>query len=329
MNRNRPLPASATAVILLTALALAPERTPAQAFPAKPIRFVVSYPAGGGVDLTGRLVAPSLGARLGQAVVVENRPGAGGTLGTAAVAKAAPDGYTVLVGSNAAITMSPHLQPAPYDALKDLIPLVKAANVPTVITVAGNAPYRTLRELLDAAKAQPGRLSYGTPGNGSGMHVELEMLKERLGLDIVHIPYKGAPPIITDTMAGQITVGAPGLPPTVGNIKAGKLKLLAVWSTTRAGIFPEVPTVREVAGHDLDGLPTWYGFMLPAGTPRDIVARLETEIVAVLKDPEVSRRFAESGADVVAQGSAGFAEANRVESASFATLFKKLNIRAE
>lgn len=320
---------TAVALAATASIALTTSTAVAQTFPVKPVRFVVSYPAGGGVDFTARLVAQGLSTRLGQPVVVENRSGAGGVVGTAFVAKAPADGYTVLVGSNAAITMSPHLTPTGYDPLKDLIPLVKAAQVPTVVTVSGNAPYRSFRELLDAARAQPGRISWGTPGNGSNMHIELEMLKERTGLDLQHIPYKGAPPIIADTMAGQVTVGAPGLPPTVGNIRAGKLRLLAVWSPKRSGLFPDVPTVNEVVGGGLEGVPTWYGFLLPAGTPRAIVAKLEADILATLADPEIAKRLVESGADVVAEGVAKFEAANRAESASFATLFKKLNIKPD
>ncbi len=301
----------------------------AQSFPNKPIRLVVSYPAGGGVDFMARVMVPSLAQRLGQPVIVENRSGAGGGVGTAFVAKAPADGYTVLVGSGPSITMNPHLQPVPYDPFKDLIGLVKAVTVPTVITVAGDSPYKSLKELLDAARAQPGRLSYGTPGNGSNMHIELEMLKERAGVDFQHVPYKGAPPIIADTMGGQITVGAPGLPPTVGNIRAGKLRLLAVWGTRRASIFPDVPTVKEALGGTLDPLPTWYGYMLPGGTPPAVVARLEAAFVETLAEPDVVKRLADSGAEVVAETTTKFDAANRAESATFAALFKKLNIKAE
>ena len=310
----------------LAAFALGASAQTAQTFPNKPIRFVVSYPAGGGIDFMGRLVAASLGARLGQSIVVENRPGASGVLGTGVVAKAAPDGYTVLVGADVSFTMAPHLQNLPYDALKDFIPLVKAVSV---VTTAANSPFRTFKDFIDAARAQPGKLSYATPGNGSGMHIELEMLKEQMGIDLVHVPYKGAPPILTDTMAGQVSVGTTGAPPAVGNIKAGKLRLLAVWNATRSSIFPDAPTVREVTGRDLDGYPTWYCFMLPAGTPRDIVTKLETEIIASLKEPEVRRRLAESGAEVIAQGVNDFTAAMRSEHANFATLFKKLGIKAD
>ena len=302
----------------------------AQDYPARPIRFVVSFPPGGGVDIMGRLVANVVSQRVGQPVVVENRAGAAGVVGSAAVAGAAPDGYTVLVTGDIPITQAHLLNKIPYDPYKDFVHLVKGVNVPTSVLVAGNAPFRTLPQVLDYARANPGKVSWGTPGNGTAMHVELEMLKEKLGLDIVHVPYKGAPPIIADTMGGQITVGAPGLPPTIGNIKSGKLRLLAVWGPGRVGVFPDVPTVQEATGDpSLQGYPTWYGFLLPAGVPKIIQARLEAEIIAGLKDAEVSRKLADAGATVVAQPSAAFTQANRAQTAAFAAIFKKLNLKAE
>jgi tripartite-type tricarboxylate transporter receptor subunit TctC len=301
-----------------------------QEFPNKPIRFIISFPPGGGVDLMGRLVGHVASQKLGQPIVMENRTGAAGSVGTGVVAKAAPDGYTVLVTGDVPVTSAHLLAKQGYDAQKELMPLVKGVNVPSALIVAGTSPFRSLRELLDYSKANPGKVSYGTPGNGTSMHVELESLKERLGLDIVHIPYKGAPPIIADAMGGQITVGSPGLPPTIGNIRSGKLRLLAVWGPSRVAAFPDVPTVREITGDAaLEGIPTWYGFLVPAGTPRDIAAKLEAAIIAGLQDPEVSKKLADSGASVVAQPSGPFAEANRRQTATFAAIFKKLNIKAD
>jgi len=277
-----------------------------------------------------RLVAPVVSQRLGQPVVVENRTGAAGSVGTAAVARAAPDGYTVLVTGDVPVTSAHLLTKLTYDPEKELTPLVKGVNVPTAVLVAGNAPYGTLKEVLDYARANPGKVSYGTPGNGTSMHVELESLKEALGLDIIHVPYKGAPPVITDTMAGQITVGAPGLPPTIGSVRSGKLKLLAVWGPARVPTFPDVPTVREATGNaSLEGFPTWYGFLLPAGVPKEIAAKLEEVIVAALRDPEVAKKLTEAGATVVAERSSAFAESNRRQTATFAAIFKKLNLKAE
>jgi tripartite-type tricarboxylate transporter receptor subunit TctC len=302
----------------------------AQDFPNKPVRFIISFPPGGGVDLMGRLVGHVASQKLGQPIVMENRTGAAGSVGTGVVAKAAPDGYTVLVTGDVPVTSAHLLAKQAYDAEKELMPLVKGVNVPSSLVVAGNSPFKSLRELLDYAKANPGKVSYGTPGNGTSMHVELESLKERLNLDIVHVPYKGAPPIIADAMGGQITVGSPGLPPTIGNIRSGKLRLLGVWGSSRVPAFPDVPTVREVTGNPaLEGIPTWYGFLVPTGTPKDVAAKLEAAIIAGLKDPEVAKKLGDSGASVVAEPSGPFAEANRKQTATFAAIFKKLNIKAD
>ena len=316
--------------VLATVLALAAAGAGAQEFPSRPIRLVVAYPAGGGVDMMTRAVAPVLSARLGQPVVVENRPGGGGGLATGQVAKAPADGHTVLVTGDAPITQLPLVSKVTYDPYKDLIALVKGVTVPTSVLVPANSPLRSFAELLQQARAQPGKLSYGTPGNGSGMHAELEMLKERMGIDITHVPYKGAPPILTDTIGGQISIGAPGIPAAIPHIRGGSLRLLAVWSPTRIAAFPDVPTVREVTGQaSLEGLPTWYGFLLPAGTPAPVVARLEADLIASLKDPEVTRKLQESGATVVAQAGAAFDEANRAQTATFAAIFAKLGLKPE
>ncbi len=301
----------------------------AQDFPNRPIRFVVSFPPGGGNDLMARLVANVVSQKLGQ-TVVENRAGAAGVVGSSVVAAAEPDGYTVLVTGDVPITQSHLLGKIPYNPEKDLMPLVKGATVPTTVLVSGNSPFKVMKDLIQYARANPGKVSWGTPGNGTSMHVEVESIKERLGLDILHVPYKGAAPIMADVMGGQITVGAPGLPPTIGNIRSGRLRLLAVWGPARVAAFPDVPTVSEATGDPtLEGYPTWYGFLLPAGVPKDIAAKLEKAIIEGLKDPEVSRKLTDAGATVVAQPSAAFAEANRKQTATFAAIFKKLNLKLD
>ncbi|MGD9944227.1 MAG: Bug family tripartite tricarboxylate transporter substrate binding protein [Burkholderiaceae bacterium] len=316
--------------LLVVLLAFCASAVSAQEFPTRPIRFLVSYPPGGGVDFMARLVASDLEKRLGQPIAVENRPGGGGALGVSLVAKAPADGYTVLVTGDAPITQLPLLSKTSYDPYKDLTALVKGVTVPTSVIVAANAPYKTFAELIQFARANPGKLSYGTPGNGSAMHAELEMLKDRLKVDIVHVPYKGAPPIIADAIGGQISIGAPGLPPTIGSIKAGQLRLLAVWGNSRVGVFPDVPTVREASGDDsLGGMPTWYGFLLPTGVPPAIAKRLETAIVAALRSDTVARRLADAGATVSAETSETFDRSNRAQTAAFAQIFQRLGLKAE
>lgn len=317
-------------ILMLAAIALSATTALASDFPSRPIRFVVAYPAGGGVDFMARLVANEVSARVGQPVMVENRPGASGALGTGVVAKAVPDGYTVLVTGDAPVTQLPLLTKTTYEPYKELAALVKGVTVPTAVTVPANSPYKTFKDLLEGARANPGKVTWGTPGNGTSMHAELELLKEQAGVDIVHVPYKGAPPIITDTIGGQISVGGPGLPPTIAHIRSGQLRLLAVWEKNRNETFPDVPTVMEATGDaSLGGLPTWYGFLLPVGVPTEVVQRLEAEIIAALRSSDVSRRLAEAGATVVAQGSAPFDKANREQSSTFAAIFKKLGIKAE
>jgi tripartite-type tricarboxylate transporter receptor subunit TctC len=316
--------------LMFAALALSATTALADAFPSRPIKFVVAYPAGGGVDFMARLVAGELSNHVGQSVIVENKPGAGGGLATGIVAKATPDGYTILVTGDAPVTQLPLLTKTTYDPYTELAALVKGVTVPTAVTVPANSPYKSFKELLEGARANPGKVSWGTPGNGSAMHAELELLKERMGVDIVHVPYKGAPPIIADTIGGQISVGGPGLPPTIANIKSGHLRLLAIWEKERNATFPDVPTVMEATGEaSLSGLPTWYGFLLPAGVPKDIAQRLETGIIASLKSAEVSRKLSDAGATVVAQPSEPFDKANRAQSDTFAAIFKKLGLKAD
>ena len=217
-------------LFICAALALSAATALADDFPSRPVRFVVAYPAGGGVDFMARLVASEVSARIGQPVTVENKPGASGALGTGIVAKAEADGYTVLVTGDAPVTQLPLLTRTTYDPYKELVALVKGVTVPTAVTVPAGSPYHSFKDLIDGARSNPGKVTWGTPGNGTSMHAELELLKERLGVDIVHVPYKGAPPIIADTIGGQISVGGPGLPPTIANVKSGLLRLLAVWA---------------------------------------------------------------------------------------------------
>ena len=301
----------------------------AQPYPSKPIRMIVSLPAGGGVDIMARLVAQNLSQRLGQQIVVENRPGAAGTIATLAVARAPADGYTLLASSNIEITITPNLQAVPYDPVKDLAPLVKTVTVPSVLVASGNAPYRTMKELLTLMKEKSGKYSYGTPGTGSAMHVAVEVMREKAGLDLVQVPYKGAPPVLADAMSGSLTFGVVGLPPAVSLIRSGRLQALALLSPLRSAVLPDTPTFAEATGMELTDFPIWYAFFAPAGTPAEIVGKLETEILASLKDPELVTKLVAAGMDVTGQPSLPFLEAIKVESAAYARIFKRLNIKAE
>ena len=317
------------AVALCACAAWAAGPASAQPYPSKPIRMIVSLPAGGGVDIMARLVAQGLSARLGQQIVIENRPGAAGTIATQTVARSPADGYTILASSNIEITITPNLQPVGYDPVKDLVPLVRTVTVPSVLVAAGNAPYRSMKELLALIKAGNGKYSYGTPGTGSAMHIAVEVMREKAGLDLVQVPYKGAPPVLADAMAGSITFGVTGLPPAVSLIRSGKLQALALMSPRRSAVLPEVPTFAEATGMELTDFPIWYAFFAPAGTPADIAGKLEAETLAALKDPELARKLVAAGMDVTGQPSQAFLETIKAESASYATIFKRLNIKAE
>ncbi len=301
----------------------------AQPYPNKPIRMIVSLPAGGGVDIMARLIAQPLSVRLGQQIIVENRPGAAGTIATQAVVRSPADGYTILASSNIEITITPNLQQVQYDPVRDLAPLVRTVTVPSVLVSAGNAQYRSMKELLALIKEKRGKYSYGTPGTGSAMHIAVEAMREKAGLDLVQVPYKGAPPVLADAMAGSITFGVVGLPPAVSLIRSGKLQALALMSPKRSAVLPEVPTFAEATGMELTDFPVWYAFFAPAGTPADITGKLEAETIAVLKDPELVKKLVAAGMDVTSQPAQPFLETIKVESASYAAIFKRLNIKAE
>lgn len=315
---------------MLLALALSSGYAVAQSYPSKPIRMIVSLPAGGGVDIMARLVAQELSQRLGQPIIVENRPGAAGTIATQAVVRSPADGYTILASSNIEITITPNLQAVPYDPIKDLVPIVKTVTVPSVLVAAGNAPYKSMRELLNLIKTDKGgKYSYGTPGTGSAMHVAIAVMRENAGLDLVQVPYKGAPPVLADAMAGSLSFGVVGLPPAVSLIRSGKLQALALLSPKRSAVLPDAPTFTEATGMELPDFPSWYAFYAPAGTPPDIVAKLESTTLAALKDPELVKKLVAAGMDITAQPSQQFLESMKAESASYAAIFKRLNIKAE
>lgn len=303
----------------------------AQTYPTRPVTLIVPYVPGGIVDLIGRLTGPELAERLGQTVVIENVGGASGTLGAAKAARARADGYTLLIGSGSEISVAKLITPnIPYDGEKDFAPITLIGSTPMVLLGGTRVKAETLAELLSSARAKPGTYAYASSGTGSPNHLAGELIKMLAGVDITHVPYKGAPPIVADTLGGQITIGAPGLPVTIPQIRAGQLRLLAVWSPARVPLFPDVPTVQEVTGDAaLTGLPTWYGFLLPGGTPREIVARIEEAILGALKDAEVARRLADAGATVVAQPSAAFDASNREQTAQFAAIFQRLGMKQE
>ncbi len=288
----RRLACSFGAVCALAILGAAPAQ--AADYPTKPIRLINPWSPGGPTDLLARPLADKLGERLGQPVVVENRAGANGTIGAAAVARAAPDGYTIFlshVGPNAiAPAMTP---PPPYDPIKDFVPITQLVSGTIVLVARPDLPASTLPELIEYARANPGKLTYGSVGPGSTSHLAGHMLAEATGIDMVHVPYKGSSQINTDILGGHLSMAFVGVAGVVQLVNSGQMRALAVSTSSRSSLFPDVPAVNElVPGFDVD---SWYGLMAPAGTPQPIIDRLAKEASAVLADPQLAKIYRDNG----------------------------------
>ena len=300
----------------------------AQPYPNKPVRIVASYAAGGGVDVMARLVAQRLSQHFAQQFVVENRAGAGGAIGADVVAKAVPDGYTLLAGGNPELTFLPHIsEKLPYDPQRDLAPLVLVANAPSVVVVHPAYPAASLKELLALAKA--GDVHYGTPGRGTPMHLSFELLNAEAGTKFSHVPYKGGGPATSDVVAGQVSVAVINAPPLLPHIKAGKLRALGLMQEERSALLPGIPTFREATGIANIDAPAWFAFLAPAGVPADIRTRLEQGIRQAVTDAEIQATLATMGLDVVAIPSERFAEIIRAESNYNARTIKRLGYRPD
>ena len=271
----------------------------AQAYPTKPIKLVAPSSPGDAPDVIARLVADKLSVVLGQQVVVENKPGAGGVVGSDAVAKAPPDGYTLIMGNagshgiNAAVYAT-----LPYDIQRDFAPVSQVAVAPNVMVINPSVPASTVAEFIAYAKANPGKLSYASGGNGSSAHMSMELFKSMSGIDIQHVPYKGSSPALTDVVSGQVVAFIGNMPPTVPLIKAGKLRAIAVTTKSRSALMPELPTITEAG---LPGFETvaWFGVLAPAGTPPEVVNRLSAEIAKIAKSPEIREKLVAMGAEPV------------------------------
>ena len=317
----------AAALLTVAAIAL-PELAGAQVWPAKPLRIIVNFPPGGAADVIARAAAPGLGDALGQQVVIENRPGAGGNIGANAVAKSPSDGYTLLMGSGGTVSINPHIYAKmPFDPVKDLQPVAAAARVLVFLVTRPELPVKTFGEFITYAKANPGKLSFGSPGNGSSPHLPAEMLKRETRTFMVHIPYRGAAPALTDLLGGQLDfMFDPGI--GLQHVRSGKLRLLAVGSPKRSPLFPEVPTVAEagVAGFDAD---SWFGFYMPAAVPQEVVARLNREINRILQTAAVKERIAGLGGEAASMTPAEFGERGRADSVRFAAFIKAAGIKGD
>jgi tripartite-type tricarboxylate transporter receptor subunit TctC len=279
------------------ALAFFVSAAAAQNYPAKPIKLIVPFPPGGGTDISARTVASALADGGKWAFVVENKPGAGGNLGVEQAVKAPADGYTVVIGQTSNLAINPALYAKlPYDPLKDLSPVVLLASAPVVLVVSANSKYRSLADLIAAAKKEPGAVTYASPGNGTVSHLAGELLQRAAGVKLSHVPYKGAAQALADTLGGQVQSFMSSVPSALSNIKSGRLRAIAVTSAKRSPQLPEVPTIAE-SGYPGFRANTWYGLLVPAGTPAAIIARLNAEVNRALAMPQVHTRLASEGGE--------------------------------
>jgi tripartite-type tricarboxylate transporter receptor subunit TctC len=308
--------------------AVVPAVAQAQAYPSKPVKIVVPFVAGGATDVVARLLAQKLSEAWGQPVVVENRAGAGGNIGADAVAKAPPDGYTLLMASGSIVTANAHMYKSmTYDPAKDLVPITNVATGPQLIVVNPNVPAKDLKEFVAWAKANPKKVNFGSAGIGSQTHLAAENLAHSAGIDLTHVPYKGEAAAITDLLGGQIQLATPNLAAAQAQVKEGKLRALAVTSRERSSVLPDVPSASEaIPGFENAG---WFGLLAPAGTPREAIERVYADSAKILLSDEFRAKLAQQGLVPVANKPADFAAAIREESARWAVVIRERKIATQ
>ncbi|NUZ06625.1 Bug family tripartite tricarboxylate transporter substrate binding protein [Piscinibacter koreensis] len=326
MERRHFLLASAATLASRGVLA---QPAPAAAWPARPVRLVIGYPPGGSTDVAGRLLADALSRKLGQQVVVDNRAGAGGTVGAASVARAEADGYTLLLAASPEVSIAPITMKAmPYDPLRDLQPITRVGQVPFFLVVNPSVPANTLAEFIAYAKGNPGKLNYSSFGNNTSNHLAGELFKSLTGVSSVHVPYKGSGPSITDLIGGQVQYTFDTPPAVLEHVRAGKLRALAVATSQRLPGAPQVPTFAEAGLPEFSG-GTWFGLFAPARTPRAILERVNGETVALLNAPELSKAFSDRGIVASPQSADEFARFVQAEVNKWKTLAARIGIVAE
>ena len=317
------------ALLAAGALGVAPRGAAAEAYPARPVTIIVAYPPGGATDVVGRLVAERLRDRLGQPVVVDNRPAGGATLGMAAAARAAPDGYTLVIGNGHTLSLIPFLYADPgYRTMQDFTPISLVCATQNLVVVHPSLPVRTLGDLIAYAKAKPGELNYASTGSGSPGHLAAELFKSMAGIDMVHVPYRGAAPVMSDMLAGRVQVYFAVPTSVAGVIREGRLRALAVTGAQRSALFPELPTVQEA------GLPgfiveSWYGLLGPAGLPEDIQARLQRDTLAILQEPEMRQRLAAAGLEPASSTPQEFSALLRAELDRWGPVVRASGVRVD
>jgi tripartite-type tricarboxylate transporter receptor subunit TctC len=300
----------------------------ADAYPTRLIKIIVPWPAGGVADFLARIAADGLSRSLGQAVIVDNRPGAGTNIGSELVAKATPDGYTLLLSSsNNAVNMTLY-GTMPYDSAKDFAPISLIAMVPNILVVNPKVPVHSVKDLIDYAKANPGKVTYASAGNGSPAHLAAEEFKQLAHVDMLNVPYKGAAPAVTDLIAGQVDVMFTNIPASLGSIKAGQLRAIAIGSKTRSPALPDVPTIAESGLPDYEAV-AWYGLEAPAGTPKDIVDKLYQELVQFMKAPEAQQRLVQEGTEPVISTPDALSKRMAADIVSYRNLIRSSGIHIE
>ncbi len=320
------------AVLAAAAAALAATALPAAAqgaWPAKPITIVVPFAAGGTTDILARVVGQALGRELGTSVVVDNRAGAGGNIGAAMAAKAPADGYTLFMGTVGTHAINASLyKRLPFDPVRDFAPLTRVAMVPNLLVANPNKPYKSVRELVAYARANPGKVNFASSGSGSSIHLSGELFNTLAKVEMVHVPYKGSAPAVTDLVAGQVDVMFDNMPSAIQHVRSGRLRALAVTTAKRSNDLPDVPTIAEagVPGYEAT---SWFGLYAPAATPAPLLARVHAALVKVLADPEVRRKMDDQGAEPMSETPEQFAEFMRKETAKWAQVVKASGATAD
>jgi tripartite-type tricarboxylate transporter receptor subunit TctC len=316
-------------ILVGAALAL-PSAVAAQTdnYPSRPIRVVVAFTAGGTTDIIARLVGKKLTDAWGPAVIIDNRPGAGGNLGSNVVAKAAPDGYTLLIGSVGPLAINATLYPdMPYDHLKDFVPICLVASVPNMLVVHPSVPVHSVQDLIDLARAKPGTLNYGSTGNGTTGHLSGELLNGRAKIGLVHVPYRGAT-AVTDLLGGQVQLMFATIPSVIQHVRAGRLRAIAVTSSRRSPALPDIPTVAE-SGFPGFEAGSWFGFVAPTGTPEPIIRKLHEQIAAIVRMRDINEQLASQGADPVGSTPEEFGQYMQSETEKWAKVVRASGIRLE
>jgi tripartite-type tricarboxylate transporter receptor subunit TctC len=314
--------------LALLLLLLAAPAAQGQAWPDKPIKFLMSAPAASSIDVLGRTIADKLKDRLGQPVVVENKPAAGGTVATSEVAHSAPDGYTMVLAFNGPLSFAPLLQKLPYDVARDLAPVIITSSQPNVLAVNAKLPVHSVQELVAYAKANPGKLNYASVGNGSSSHLNMELFKSVAGFEAVHVPFNGSPPAVMATVQNETQMIFAVMQPLQSQIQAGTLRALAVTTAKRFPLLPDLPTIAESGYPGFEAL-AWNGVLVPANTPRPIIARLNAEMNAVLKEPDVQQKMHGFGFDLIGGTPEDFGALVAGEAARWAPVIKKVGLKVD